>query len=178
MRQNFYSVPVRYAGRRMDVRLGAEHVRVLDGATVVAHHPRAQGKGAQVLDLDHYLEVLAVKPGALLGATALVAARRSGAFSAVHQRFWEAARRKLGDAEGTRDLIGVLLLHRTLAAELVVCGMERALATGTVDPEVVAVEARAGASRPEATAVADPRLAAFDRPAPSLTHYDDLLGVG
>lgn len=177
-RQNFYSVPVRYAGRRMDVRLGADQVRVLDGATVVARHPRAQGKGAQVLDLDHYLEVLAVKPGALLGATALVAARQSGAFTPVHQRFWDAARRKLGDADGTRALIGVLLLHRTLAAELVVGAMERALATGTVDPEVVAVETRAGAARPEATEVCDPRLAAFDRPAPSLTHYDDLLGVG
>ncbi|MGH8996577.1 MAG: Mu transposase domain-containing protein, partial [Acidimicrobiales bacterium] len=97
VRQSFYSVPVRYAGRRIDVRLGAGHVAALDGTRIVAHHARACGKGAEVLDLDHYLEVLVIKPGALAGASALVHARRTGAFTDIHQRFWEAARRKLGD---------------------------------------------------------------------------------
>ena len=69
MRQCFYSVPVRYAGMRIDVRLGAETVEALDGARVVARHPRAVGKGVETLDLDHYLETLAIKPGALAGAT-------------------------------------------------------------------------------------------------------------
>ena len=45
VRQSFYSVPVRYAGRRIDVRLGAETVEALDGAKVVAPHARAVGKG-------------------------------------------------------------------------------------------------------------------------------------
>ena len=71
VRQSFYSVPVRYAGRRIDVRLGADRVSALDGAAVVARHPRAQGKGAEILELDHYLEVLSIKPGALAGASAL-----------------------------------------------------------------------------------------------------------
>ena len=66
--------------------------------------------------LDHYLEVLTRKPGALAGATALAAARASGAFTGDHQRFWDAARRRLGDGAGTRALVGVLLLHRTLPA--------------------------------------------------------------
>ena len=66
--------------------------------------------------LDHYLEVLAFKPGALPGATALAAARASGAFTPTHDRFWVAARRKAGDREGTRALIDVLLAHRTLPA--------------------------------------------------------------
>jgi transposase len=178
VRQNFYSVPVRYAGRRMDVRLGADHVKVLDGTSVVAHHPRGHGKGAQVLDLDHYLELLHIKPGALAGASALVAARRSGAFSPVHQTFWDAARRKLGDQDGTRALIGVLLLHRTLEAATVIAGVERALVTESFDPEVVAVEARASLVRPDVIELLNPQLAAFDRPTPSLAHYDDLLGVG
>ena len=38
VRQSFYSVPVRYVGRRVDVRLGAETVEVLDGRRVVAIH--------------------------------------------------------------------------------------------------------------------------------------------
>lgn len=47
---------------------------------------RAVHKYAHVLELDHYLEVLTRKPGAMAGATALVAARASGAFTATHQR--------------------------------------------------------------------------------------------
>ena len=65
--------------------------------------------------LDHYLEMLARKPGALPGATALVQARRAGAFTAAHEAFWAAARTAHGDAAGTRELVEVLLLHRHLA---------------------------------------------------------------
>jgi hypothetical protein len=36
-------------------------------------------------------------------------------FTGGHQRFWDTARRKAGDRDGTKALIGVLLLHRTLA---------------------------------------------------------------
>jgi hypothetical protein len=45
------------------------------------------------LSLDHYLDFLKVKPGALPGATALAQAKASGAFTATHQRYWDAARR-------------------------------------------------------------------------------------
>ena len=59
VRQNYYSVPARYAGRRLPVRLSATAVEVLDGPRVVARHERAaKGKYAEILTLDHYLEVL------------------------------------------------------------------------------------------------------------------------
>jgi transposase len=178
VRQSFYSVPVRFAGRRIDVRLGADRVSALDGSSVVAIHARAPGKGAEVLELDHYLEVLSIKPGALAGASALVAARRSGAFSSTHQRFWDLARRSLGEADGTRALIGVLLLHRTMDAAAVISGLEGAMAVASVDPEVVCLEARRSLGRPVPTPVGGESLAAFDRPAPSLSGYDALLDVG
>ena len=122
VRQNYYSVPARYAGRRVAVRLSAPTVQVLDGPQVVAAHERAAGKYAEVLTLDHYLEVLKYKPGALPGATALAQARAAGAFTASHQRYWDAARRARGDAAGTRALIEVLLGHRTLPAAALTAG--------------------------------------------------------
>ncbi len=64
VRQNYYSVPVRYAARRVAVRLSAMSVQVLDGPLVAAAHERAAGKYCEVLALDHYLEVLKYKPGA------------------------------------------------------------------------------------------------------------------
>jgi hypothetical protein len=178
VRQSFYSVPVRYAGRRLDVRLGADQVSVLDGSSVVARHARAAGKGSEILELDHYLEVLSLKPGALAGASALVAARRAGAFGPTHQQFWDLARRAQGDGAGTRSLIAVLLLHRTMTHAAVVSGLARAIEAGSLDPEVVAVEARRSLGRADVIPVISESLAAFDRPAPTLGSYDDLLDVG
>jgi hypothetical protein len=175
VRGAYYSVPARFVGRRVSVRVGAEHIEVLDGATVVASHPRGL-KGDEVLSLDHYLEVLAYKPGALPGATALARARAAGVFTPVHERFWTQARRRLGDAAGTRALIEVLLLHRTLAAPAVIAGMERVLGVGSVDAEVVAIEARRYNEQAVAPVIPiGAGLSRFDRPAPSIAHYDALL---
>ena len=139
VRQSYYSVPVRYAGRRIEVRLGATTVTAVDAGTVVATHTRSLHKGSEDLVLDHYLEVMGRKPGALAGATALVAARAAGGFTPVHQRFWDAARRQLGDGPGTRALVGVLLLHRALPATAVGAGMDAAVSLGNFDPDLVAV---------------------------------------
>ena len=183
VRQSYYSVPARYAGRRLEVRLGATTVRVLDPSShgrLVAEHTRSLHKGSEDLVLDHYLETLTRKPGALAGATALVAARSSGAFTGTHQRFWDAARARLGDGAGTRALVGVLLLHRTMDPRQVEAGMHAALAIGSFDPDVVAVQARLAEARPPAPApVPLPATAApaagIERSAPSLTGYDQLL---
>jgi len=183
VRQSYYSVPARYAGRRLEVRLGADTVTVGDparhGATV-ATHVRSLRKGSETLLLDHYLEVLTRKPGALAGSTALVAARADGAFTATHQRFWDTARRRLGDASGTRALIGVLLLHRTMSDAAVRAGMEAALDIGSVDADVVAVEARRSlqpGTDPLPVPVPPGAIpaAAIQRAAPSLSGYDQLL---
>jgi transposase len=180
VRQSYYSVPGRDAGRRLEVRHGADTIRVLDAGTVIATHVRSLHKGSEDLVLDHYLEVLGRKPGALSGATALVAARGSGAFTPAHQRFWDAARKHLGDGPGTRALVGVLLLHRTLPATAVAAGMDAALVLGNFDPDLVAVEARRSmltTTTPTPVplpATATP-TAAIDRPVPSLAGYDELL---
>lgn len=114
VRQCHYSVPARYAGHRLTVRLTATTVELFDAAQSVAHDERAAGRHVEVLALDHYLEVLMNKPGALPGATALAQAKASGAFTTSHQRYWDTARRARGDTGGTRALIEILLAHRTL----------------------------------------------------------------
>ena len=174
VRQCFYSVPARYTGRRLTVRLGAATVEVLDGPTLVAAHERAAGKYVEVLALDHYLEVLATKPGALPGATALAQARAAGTFTTSHQDYWDAARRARGDTAGTRALIEILLAHRTLPAQVLTAAMDRAVTSGALDPQVVLIDARAQ-THAVAPVIAIGALARYDRPAPTLTGYDDLL---
>jgi len=56
------SVPARYAGRRLPVRLAARTVEIYDGPTLVAHHERTVGRYVEVLTLGHYLEALKIKP--------------------------------------------------------------------------------------------------------------------
>jgi hypothetical protein len=175
VRQCYYSVPVRYAGRRLPVRLSATRVEILDGSRVVARHERAAGKYVEVLTLDHYLEVLKIKPGALPGATALVQAKACGAFTLTHQRYWDAARRERGDAAGTRALIEVLLAHRTLPTAALITAMGKAIDAGTLDPQVVLIDARRETGGHVAPVIPIGALARYDRPAPSLSDYDDLL---
>jgi transposase len=175
VRQNYYSVPARYAGRRLPVRLSASSVEVLEGPRVVARHQRAAGRYAEVLVLDHYLEVLARKPGALPGATALAQARAAGTFTTAHQRYWDAARHKHGDAAGTRALIEVLLAHRTLPSTALTAAMTAALGSGITDPQVIVIEARRQATGQAAAVIAIGALARHDRPAPALDAYDQLL---
>ena len=175
VRQNHYSVPVAYVGQRIDVRLGADTVTAVDGARIVAVHTRLSGKGAESLVLDHYLETLAFKPGAFAGATALVAARKTGVFSVDHDNYLTAARRRLGDQHGTRAMVEVLLAHRYLPAEAIRTGIAACLAVRVVDPQVVIVEARRHNQTSTDTVVPIGTLDRYDRPAPSIARYDQLL---
>ncbi|MDJ0315786.1 IS21 family transposase [Arthrobacter antibioticus] len=137
-----YSVPVRFINRKVRVSLRATEIRIFDGRTLIATHPRTVARGGQCVQLDHYLEVLRIKPGALPGSTALAQARESGVFTPAHDAFWAAARRTDGDTAATRELIEVLLLHRSMEACDVIDGITAALLVGAVSSDVVAVEAR------------------------------------
>jgi hypothetical protein len=56
-----------------------------------------------------------------------------------------------------------------------VAGIDGALAVGSLDPDVVIVEARRANERQRGEMTDLPGLARFDRPTPSLNDYDDLL---
>ena len=199
VRQCQYSVPARLIGQRVRVLLRADQLIVSSGRTEVARHERSTVRGSATLTLDHYLEVLTRKPGAMPGATALVQARKAGTFTTAHEAFWVAARKAHGDSGGTRELVEVLLLHRHMQAVDVVDGLCAALGVGAVRADVVAVEARrladqrgdrslatASAALPARVAsltqrrLADPEaviagLPPDQRPLPSVAGYDELL---
>ena len=169
VRQSFYSVPARLAGLRLDVLLGAETVIIRHANAQVAAHVRAVQRKTEVLDLDHYLEVLWRRPGAMPSATALVQARASGRFRPEHQQLWDTARRQLGDAAGTRVLCDVLLLHRHHPSADVLAGITAALAVGSIDVAVIAVETRRAIEHQQPAVIAP-----NERP-PDLNPYDSLL---
>ncbi len=191
-----YSVPARLIDSRVRAVLSANELRIFDGGKLAAARPRLTAAGAEHLELDHYLEILVRKPGALPGSAALAQARATGVFTSVHDAFWAAAWARHGDAAGTRALIEVLLLHRRMPPGQVIAGIAAALAAGACSADVVAVEARKHAAavpggtqaawpalarpaRARAAVVTMPRRAAGlppdRRPAPSVAAYDQLL---
>ncbi|MFF8848176.1 IS21-like element helper ATPase IstB [Streptomyces sp. NPDC015127] len=115
---------------------------MFDGRQVVARHPRLTRRYTYHDILDHYLEILLVKPGAFAVRLRSPRRGRRARFTKVHEAFWAAAKRKAGDREGTRMLIEVLLLHRQLPAEALAAGMETCLRIGSVSTDLVAIEAR------------------------------------
>ena len=190
VRQCFYSVPARLIGHQIRGVLHASELVLFSGRTEVARHERATVRGSETLVLDHYLEVLVRKPGALRGATALVQARAAGTFTSTHEAFWSAARKAHGDGGGTRALVEVLLLHRHHTHADVVAGITAALRVGAVSPDVVALETRKHAQQQPTAAAADPVVVSLEarrladltdqlpldlRPPPSVAAYDSLL---
>lgn len=193
VRTNRYSVPTRFIGRKVRILLRASDLIVYDGHSEVARHERLMTKAGARLELDHYLEALLRKPGALPGATALEQARATGRFTPIHDAWWAAARRAHGDAEGTRALIAVLLLHRHTSHEQVVAGLAAALRAGALSADAVALEVRkAGDTEdtpvPDAPPVEVDRVASLTerrlraaqlppdtRPLPTVDQYDQLL---
>ncbi|WP_200842401.1 hypothetical protein [Actinomadura sp. K4S16] len=194
MRTNHYSVPVRLIGRRVRAMLHASELIVYDGRTEVARHERLLAKAASRLELDHYLEVLIRKPGALPGATALDQAKAAGKFTPVHEQWWARACQGHGDRDGTRALIEVLLLARHMNHEHIVAGLAAALRAGALTADAVALEARKTAEADDSVPEHDPReagqaasavtfltqrrlanLPPDTRPLPSVAAYDQLL---
>lgn len=191
VRTNKYSVPVRLIGRRVRVLLHASDLVIYDGRAEAARHERLPGESGTHLDLDHYLEALVRKPGALPGSTALEQARAAGKFTPVHDAWWAAARKAHGDAAGTRALVEVLL-HRHMDSEHVVAGLAAALRAGALTADAVALEARKAADEADGQPTADDtpsaplavasltarrleRLPPDTRPLPSVAAYDQLL---
>jgi len=192
VRNNRYSVPSRLIGREVRVVLRSSELVVYYRHGEVARHPRLAAKGGERLVLDHYLEALMRKPGAMPGSAPLDQARAGGAFTAAHEAFWSAARRAVGEPAATRELIGVLLLHRHMNDADVIAGIGAALSVGAHTADVVAVEARkvAGArgagetgteqdGKPaQVTSLTLRRIAALppdSRPLPAVDVYDQLL---
>ena len=101
------------------------------------------------------------KPGALPCASALAQARSGGRFTATHERSWQCARLRLGDRDGARALVEVLLLHPRLPFASAHAALDTATRLGAVDPALVAIEARRIADgRRESGVVGRPALSA------------------
>jgi len=180
IRQNRYSVPVALAGLKVSARVGAREITINHGGRVVARHERLHGKFQTSARLDHYLELLARKPGGLEHSVALAQERGRGAWPECFDELWAALTGRYGRSGAAAQLVDVMLLCRGHGPDRVELAVRGALAAGAIDGRAVAILARRAADGspplPAPLMGLEARLTAHDRPAPDLTDYDQLLG--
>jgi transposase len=178
VRQNRYSVPVALAGLRVSVRIGAAEIRVWHRDRQVASHERLHGKYGTRATLDHYLELLARKPGALARSLPLAQERDSGRWPNTFDELWTALRARWGESEADKQMVDVLMLCREHGPATVELAVRGVLAAGAIDGRAVSVLTRRTGA-PASVARLDgleARLVAHDRPEPDLAGYDQLIG--
>jgi hypothetical protein len=172
---NFYSVPLP-VGVEVQAKVYSAYVEIWHQGERVAQHERCFDRQQKVLDLEHYLEALTKKPGALAGSTPLEQWRAQGRWPASFDRFWEMLKQRQGRQSGTRAMIDVLLLGRHYGHRSVRVAIEKALDMGCFDVEAVRLlldAERTGRREPEAVEIG--ALRSYDRPQPTTKNYDQLL---
>jgi transposase len=177
VRQNRYSVPVALAGLKVSARIGAREITINHAGREVAVHERLHGKFGTSARLDHYLELLARKPGGMEHSLALSQERNRGGWPAVFDELWAALTGRYGRSDAARQMVDVLMLCREHGPENVSRAAAGALAAGAIDGRAVAVLARRAQTTHTAPAPLtdlEPRLAAHERSAPNLADYDQL----
>jgi transposase len=178
VRRNHYSAPLRI-GTPVRVRVLPTVVELLHDGRVVARHPRNYDKGQWILELEHYLESLVRKPGALLGSTALKQWRQQGRWTSEHDQLLKTFRDRHGESAGTRAMIEVLRMIPRHGAERVSHVIQMALRIGVAD--AAAVRYLITAENQPATPPLDAELVIRQefatRPFPDVRGYDHLLGV-
>lgn len=180
VRTNRYSTPLR-PGTQVRVRVLPSSVEILHQGQLVARHQRCYSRRQQVLELEHYLDVLWRKPGAFAGSKPLAQWRAEGRWTRAYDQMWEGLKRRHGPQAGTRLMIELLQLGREHGYESLSRAIETALDCGATDAGAVRYLLMAL----DLTAATPPRLQPEDviradhyaRPLPEMAAYDQLLGM-
>jgi len=133
--KNRYSVPVRYAGLKVQVLMYVDRVDIFQSGKKIASHGRMFGNNKWQLDPLHYLELIYRRPQAFESARPIRQWRKRwpDCFDALLERFCS----KLGQTKGTREFIEVLMLFEDHEYSDVIDAVEKALSANAGSSEAV-----------------------------------------
>jgi transposase len=172
---NFYSAPLP-VGASVQVKVYSAYVEIWCQGKCVARHERCYERHKKVLELEHYLDALTKKPGALAGSTALEQCRAQGRWPASYDQFWGVLKEREGKQAGTRAMIDVLLLGREYGQARLRRAVEEALEFGCANVGSIRylLNDAHREQRSAAEALEIGVLSRYDRPQPSLEEYERL----
>jgi transposase len=175
---NAYSVPLK-AGTQVHAKAYASVVELWHDGRCIARHERCYSRQQQILDLEHYLDVLYRKPGALAGSRPLEQQRRAGLWPESFDAIWQSLMTRHGKQSGTKQMIGLLQLGKQYGRDRLRTAIETAAATGCSDTAAVEHLLHAETLR---RVVCEPMdigsLERYQRPLPVMNEYDQLLMAG
>ena len=160
---NCYSAPTRWAHHPVRIKLFVDWVELWCEHQRVAKHPRHYGKGQYVLEPEHYLNLLRIKPGSLDNARPFKGMGPKGWGEDFNQLRRELEYRY--ESEGTKKFINVLLLFTEYDQDQV-----RQAVTRCVQRRAFSDEAVLGVLRNEPLVQAHRQL--------DLSHRPELCHVG
>jgi transposase len=175
---NDYSIPHTHVRRTLEVLATLDTVRILDGDTVIARHPRSFDRGAQIEDPAHIQALLDHKRA---GRAHRAIDRLHHAAPSAAAFFQRAAERGVHLGSLTRGLIELLDSHGSAALE---AALRTALEAGAAQLAAVRhfidlQRARRGAAAPVAVTLPDdPRVRALTVRPHNLTDYEHLAREG
>jgi transposase len=179
VKTNWYSTPLD-AGVRAMVRVWPTEVEIFQDFQCVARHQRCYGRGHQLLNLEHYLDVLERKPGAMAGSTPLEQWRAAGRWPECLDAIWRKLETRHGRSGGTREMISLVRAGLSDGWPRLIGAVEEALRLGITDAAAVVHILRmpdAEERRRHAVHLAE-ELREFERPMPVMDEYDQLLSDG
>lgn len=178
VKANWYSTPL-WPGLRASARVWPSLIEIEHNGKCAARHERCYGRGHQILNLEHYLDVLEKKPGAMAGSTPLEQWRAAGRWPECLDHIWQKLERRHGRAVGTREMIALVRTGLTEGWQRLIVAVQQALQLGVSDAAAVMHILRmpdAQERQRHALALSE-ELAQFERPQPVMDNYDLLLAA-
>ena len=178
VRTNFYSVPLK-PGTLVEARAFSSVVEFRQDGVRVAQHERSYDRSQKILDLEHYLDVLERKPGALRGSKPLAQWRAQGRWPASYDRLWELMTLRHGRQGGTRAMVGVIRMGREFGYAKLEASVAQAIEWGSTDVAAIrhllmTEQLQHGVRE----TIEIGALTAYERPMPTMAEYGQLLSVG
>jgi hypothetical protein len=133
--KNRYSVPWRYAGRKLKILLHVDRIEIFSGSKKIAVHARLFGNNKWSLIPDHYLELIQQRPMSFNSARPIRQWREKWPES-LH-RLLEGFCCSQGETKGIKDFISVLMLYSRYQPEEVDTAVEFALEKGLSNSQAV-----------------------------------------
>ena len=167
-------------GTTVQVKLAPASVEIWHQGRCVARHTRSYDRHQELLDLEHYLDVLEHKPGAFAGSKPLEQWRRAGRWPVSYDQYWQALMERHGRQHGTRAMIELLQLGSRHGYDRLRTAIEAALQLGCIDAAAVRhlfISDELAHRRP-VRLLDIGALTRYERPLPHVHAYDDLLVAG
>ncbi len=167
--RNYYSVPYEYAYRQLRVEAYTNRIEVYDRAKLIAIHNRSYNQGEKIMELEHYLPILAIKPRA--AKNALVVRKLPEIYQQLRRLLCK------HNTEGYKEYAKILLLNKEFDFKDVMQAIEDNINLGLVTyPHIRQTLISQSISSKPAEKVAASTLPKLEIPIDNPAKYNWLVG--